>query len=337
MRIASGLGCVVLAALMTSPAYSQLDSGGIRGKVIDRDGKPIQGAEVRIENQGTHEQNLAKTNKTGDYSFVGLYSGNYKAYLLVNGKPVMVKGEGAGNELAVSGASSLRVNFDMKDAPAAGVVVPGASGSNAKEKAAAEKKANDEMKAAFNAGVAALKASQYEEAVKQFQLAAEKDKTQPAIFGNMGVALTALKKWDEAAEAYRSLLAIKPADAGMQAQLSLALANSGKIDEAMQAADEAGKLDPALAGQSYYNLGAILTNRGKSKEAVEAFKKAIAIDPKNAESQYQLGVAYFGSPDTLPEAVAAFEKYVELKPTGPNAETAKQFIAAGKAQLPARK
>src|SRR5258708_18263472 len=193
------------------------------------------------------------------------------------------------------------------------------------------------MKAGLNAGTGAIKAGNFEEAVKQLQLDGEKDPGQPAIFGNMGIALAGLKKYDDAIVAYRKSLAIKPDDAPTQALLSLALANSGKVDESLAAVTEVAKLDPSLAGQSYYNVGAILTNRGKSKDAVEVFKKAIVVDPKNAPSYYQLGIAYFSSPDTIPQAIAAFEKYLEVQPTGADAETAKQFIAAGKAQTPARK
>jgi tetratricopeptide (TPR) repeat protein len=334
MRLAERLGSLVIAALMTLPAYAQTGSGGVHGKVIDRDGKPVSGAQIRFDNQTTHQADTVKTNKSGDYSIVGLYAGKYKAYLFVDGKPVMIRGEKVGDEIQVNDTTDTRVNFDMKDAPTTTVAVPGAPSGNAKEKAAADKKNNEEMKAAFNAGVAALRASNFEEAVKQFQLASEKDPGQPAIFGNMGVALVALKKYDDAIAAYRKSLALKADDAPTQALLSLALANAGKTDEASQAVEEVAKLDPALAGQSYYNLGAILTNRGKSKEAVEVFKKAIAVDPKNSSSYYQLGIAYFGSPDTIPQAVSSFEKYLELMPTGPDAETAKQFIAAGKAQLP---
>jgi tetratricopeptide (TPR) repeat protein len=332
---------VALVALLTLPAYAQQvnqgGAGAVHGKVTDRDGKPVQGAQVRVDNQTTHQPDYAKTNKSGDYSIVGLYAGKYKAYLFVDNKPVMVKGDGAGNELIITETTDLRVNFDLKDAPATAIVVPNAPSGNAKERAAADKKTNEEVKAAYNAGLAALKANNFEEAVKQFKLAADKDPAQSAVFGNMGVALAGQKKYDEAIDAYRKSLALKADDAPTHALLSLALANAGKVDEASQEATEVAKLDPALAGQSYYNLGAILTNRGKAKEAVDIFKKAIAIDPKNAPSYYQLGIAYFSTPDTIPQAVSAFEKYLELMPTGPDAETAKQFVAAGKAQLPAKK
>ena len=339
MRIASLARSVVVAVLVTLPAYAQVGAGGIHGRVVARDGKAVQGAVIRMENTSTHQTDEAKTNKNGDYSIVGLYQGKYKAYAIVNGKLIMTKGEGTGNEIYISNTTDIRVNFDFKDVPAdvPAAPAPAASGSNSKEKAAADKKTNEEMKAAYNAGIAAMTASNFEDAVRQLQLAGEKDPGQPAIFGNMGVALAALKKYDEAVAAYRKSLALKPDDAPTQALLSLGLANAGKVDEAIVAVAEVAKLDPALAGQSYYNVGAILTNRGKAKDAVELFKKAVAVDSKNAPSYYQLGIAYFGSPDTIPQGVAAFERFLELAPTAPEAEAARQFIAAGKAQTPAKK
>src|SRR5215471_15269615 len=91
---------------------------------------------------------------------------------------------------------------------------------------------------------------------------------------------------------------------------------------------------PALAGQTYYNLGAMLGNGGKTKESVEFFKKAIEVDPKNADAYYQLGLSYFASADTIPAAIPVLQKYLDLQPNGTNAEAAKQLIATAKASAP---
>jgi tetratricopeptide (TPR) repeat protein len=205
---------------------------------------------------------------------------------------------------------------------------------------AAEKKADAEMLAFFSAGVAALKANNYEEAIKQFKAAAEKDSSQPAVFQNLGLALANVKKYDESAAAYRKAIELKPDDAGFYAELSSALADAGKLDEAAAPLQEAAKRNPSVGAQGYYNLvpwlsglGIVLTNRGKAKEAVDAFNKAIALDANYAKPYYQLGIAYFGSANTIPQAVSALEKFLQLNPAGPDAETAKQLIEAAKAQL----
>lgn len=334
MRLKSIIAAFAVTSLLSLPIYGQVGSGNVRGKVVDREGKPVQGAIVRLEHLGTHQTDDGKTGRNGEYSVIGLYGGQYKATLIVDGRAVMVRGDGVGNAFFVTDGSDATVSFDMKNAPATPPPTPANTKAPVDEKArAAEKKANEEMKASFAAGTAAMGAKNYEEAVKQFQMASEKDPTQSVIFAQMGLALANLKKYDDAVAAYRKSIAIKPDDAAVHALVTLALASAGKTEEAMKEVQEVAKLDPAMAGQSYYNLGAIYTNRGKSKEAVEAFKKAIEIDPKNAQSYYQLGIAYFGSVDTIPLAITALEKFLQLQSTGPDADAAKGLIDAAKAQI----
>lgn len=327
---------ILFAAVVATPIMGfaqQTGEGAINGKVLDRDGKPLQGAIVRIQNNATNQIDMATTNKTGSYSIAGLYVGRYKAQLIVDKQVVMGIGETQGDAIFVADGQATNVNFDMRKAPANAApkaAIP-APGKPDKAKAEAEKKADSEMRAAFNAGIAAMKAQNWDEAVKQFQAAAEKDPSQAAIFGNLGMALLRTKKYDDSIEAFKKSIALSPTDAGVHGQLSLAYGESGKMDDAEKEVQEAAKLDPTQAGISYYNLGAVMLLRGKTKEAVDMFKKAVEADPKNAPSYYQLGIAYFGSTDTIPAAISALEKYLQLDPNGTNAESAKQLIAAAKA------
>lgn len=335
MKFTSLISGVSLATLLSLGLHAQVVQGNIRGRILDREGKPLQGAVVRVEHLGSHQADDAKTNRNGEYSFIGLLAGQYKATAIVDGRAVMVRGEGTGNAIVVSNNTDTSVSFDLRNAPATPPPTPVAPAKAGDDRAKeAEKKTAEELKAAFNAGVAAMNAKNFEEAARQLQIAADKDPTQFAAFSNLGLALSNVKKYDEAAAAYRKSIALKSDDPAIHALLSLALANAGKVDEATLAVQEVAKLDAAMAGQSYYNLGAIHTNRGKSKEAVEAFNKAIEIDPKNSQAYYQLGIAHFASAETIPQAISALEKFLQLEPTGPNAEAAKQLIEAAKAQAP---
>ena len=329
-RISSIVGTVAAVLLISLAGFAQIGGGEVQGKVLDRDGKPLQAAVLRFENTGTHQIDEAKTNKNGGYSLSGLFQGKYKVILIVDGHAIMVRGETVGDDIFVNDRQDVTVNFDMRKAPSTPPpdVAPARAANKAKSDV--EKKADAEMRVAFNNGMTAMKAQNYDEAIKQFQLAVQKDATESAIFGNLGLAYLRTRKYDDAAAAFRKSLALNPGDAGVHASLSLALSESGKLGEAQQEVEEVAKLDPAKAGQGYYNLGAILLERGKSKEGVELFKKSIELDPTYALAYYQLGLAYFGSPDTIPLAIPALEKYLQLQPNGQNAEAAKQLLAAAK-------
>ena len=204
MRFASRIGILAIAIFVSSIAYAQVGAGLAHGKVVDRDGKPVQGATVLWENPNLHTTAETKTNKNGAYSLSGLYAGKYKATVIVGGKALMVQGEGTGNELQIVDNTDLPLNFNLNEVSAGDLAALAASGGGKDKKPAVSKKAAEEMKAAFTAGTAALKASNYEEAARQFQIAAEKDPSQPATFVNLGLALSNLKKYDDAVAAYRA-------------------------------------------------------------------------------------------------------------------------------------
>jgi tetratricopeptide (TPR) repeat protein len=339
MKLISKTLPLIVIVVLSIPSYAQFGQGAIYGKVVDREGKPLQGAVVQIEHLTTHQTDTAKTNKNGQYSISGLFQGQYKVTVTVNGTTAMVKGTGAGDAIYVASGLDVAVNFDLRTAAApAPTSSTSASAANSAAKdsdkaKAAEKKTDAEMRGFFSAGVAALKANNYEEAIKQFKAAAEKDSTQPATFQNLGLALANVKKYDESAAAYRKAIELKPDDAGFHAELSSALADAGKFDEASAPLQEAAKLNPSVAAQGYYNLGVVLMNRGKSKEAVDSFNRAVALDANYPKPYYQLGIAYFGSTKTMTQAVSSLEKFLQLNPTGPDAETAKQLIETARAQL----
>ena len=318
-------------------SYGQFGQGAIYGKVLDREGKPLQGAVVQIEHLTTHQIDDAKTNKNGQYSISGLFQGQYKVTVIASGKIAMVKGATAGDAVYVASGIDVAVNFDLRNAPSTSLPAPavpaGAASGDSDKAKAADKKADAEMRASFSAGLAALKSNNYEEAIKQFKAAAEKDPSQPGVFQNLGLAFANAKKYDESAAAYRKAIELKPDDAGLYAELSSSLADAGKLDEAATPLQQAAKLNPSIAAQGYYNLGIVLMNRGKSKEAVDAFNQSIALDANYAKPHYQLGIAYFGSANTISQAITALEKFLQLNPTGPEVETAKQLIEAAKTQL----
>jgi len=312
----------VVAMLLAIPAFSQ--TGNISGKVVDTEGKPLTGATISIDRQQINQHFEVKTDNKGQYLHAGLPTGGYTVSVMKDGKPLMTN-----NAVRVNFGGDTKIDFDLKNAKAA------AGNSDEERKKIAEEKAKaDATKASFEGARAALASKNYDEAIRLFKEASEKDPTQHVIFANLADAYSQAKKYDDSAAAYKKAIELKPDEAPYYNNLGIALGNAGKIDEATQNLQKAAELNPTGAGQSYYNLGAVLTNKGRTKEASDAFKKAIEFNPQMAAAYYQLGISYFGSPTTIPEAIPVLEKFLSLQPTGPDADAAKQLIEAAKQSAP---
>jgi len=320
---------LVMAMLIAIPSFAQ--TGNLHGKVTDPDGKPLTGATISIDRQGITQHFEVKTDNKGQYLHAGLPTGQYQVSVMKDGKKLMTM---PGN---VRFGGDTAVDFDLKAAAAAGV------SDEARAKAAEEKAKAEATKASFEQARTALINKQYDEAIRLFKEAAEKDPTQHVIFANLADAYSQAKKYDDAAAAYQKAIELKPDEAAYYNNLGIVQGNAGKIDDATKALQKAAELNPPGAGQSYYNLGAVLTNRGRTKEAADAFKKAIEYNPQMAQAYYQLGISYFGQPNTIPEAIPTLEKFQQLvaalpkeqqAPFANDVEASKQLIEAAKASAP---
>jgi len=322
MRFANKiLPFLFIAMIFAIPSYAQ--TGAIEGKVLDPEGKPLVGAVISIDRMGTSQHLEVKTDSKGAYFHAGMPTGQYKVTVMKDGKPANSMD---GVRVTFGGVS--KADFDFRQLAAA------AANTEEAARAEAERKAQEEIKNAFDQGIAAMTAKNYAEAARLFGEAAAKDPTQHVIYGNLGGALSEAKKYDDSANAYRKAIELKPDEAAYYNNLGIVLGSSGKIDEAIQALEKSAELNPTGADKAYFNLGAVLTNRGRSTEAAQAFKKAIEFNPTNAQAYLQLGISYFGSPATMGEAVTILEKFLTMSPSPTDAETAKALIEAAKQAAP---
>jgi tetratricopeptide (TPR) repeat protein len=217
------------------------------------------------------------------------------------------------------------------------------------EKAIKEREAslqkNKALNESFTAGMDALKAQKYDDAVTAFTKASEMDAKQHVVWANLAESYfgqAKSKTGDEQMaimtkgfDAYNKALELKPDDAGYHNNYALALARAKKFPEAQAELTKAAQMDPANAGRYYYNLGALLVNNAQLEPAGEAFKKAIEADPNYADAHYQYGIYLISKAKTTPDGKVipepgtkeSFEKYLALKPDGPYADSAKGMLA----------
>jgi tetratricopeptide (TPR) repeat protein len=349
------------AAVMLSAVSAFSQTAFVQGVITDPDGKIVTGAVVAFENAETKNHTESKgSDKKGHY-VASMKPGVYSVTVTVEGKVRQtikqyeaIGGNGDALDIRLKPAGQTAPVTAAGAPPAPGGGKPAASGgkeSKEDEKAAKEREAqlakNKELNDSFGAGKTAIDNKQWDEAITQLTKASELGPTQPAVWAGLAEAYVGSAKAAKAADAgpifdkafasFDKLLTIAPDDAGTYNNYALALAADKKLDDAKTKLAKAVELDPPGAGKYHYNLGALLMNSNQTDGAVDEFKRAIDADPNYAEAYYYYGSTLVGKA-TLDQktgkmvapagTIEALQKYLQLKPDGPNAQPAKDLIAA---------
>ncbi len=357
----------VLAALIVGAFVSVLaprasaQTGSISGTILDLNAKPWAGLTVQaVSDQGAKQE--AKTDNDGKYSIRSLRPGVYSVTVISFPPPNDKQPPYEMAKVRVPAGEDAKADANFKDV----LAKQSAASQEQVKKQEEEKQKFQGMKAHFDAGVGFLnQAGQAktdlgkatadqrdalrqqmkdlsEKAVTELEAAktaaGEKDTNLNLILARLGDAYDAAGRSEDAANAYKQAIELKPM-AAYYNNLGGIYGRAGKIAEAMAAFQKSAELDPQNAAQAYRNGGITLYNAGKMKEAVEPLKRATELDPKSAQAWYLLAAALVGSMDykqvgtkleviVQPGTVEAYQKAVELDPNGPYGQQAKQGLEA---------
>jgi tetratricopeptide (TPR) repeat protein len=361
-------GCALLAACA---AWAQTTT--LEGEVTDPNGQPLKGAVIDLTRTDIKGHYSVKTDKKGHWLYTGLPAGTFDIVCMVDGKPVdkvsnVKSGYGDNPPVNFDLRKAAAAQAAAQQANATGQMTQDQARGMSKEqkeqyeaqlkKNAEAMKKNKALNDTYNAGQDALKAAQadtdpakkitdYQTAIDNFNKAGQIDANQVAIWDSLGTAYEGLgkaqtgdekmKSLDQAVEAYKHGLTIKPDDAAVYNQLGNIYGAEKKIPEATEALNKAAQLDPAMAPRAYFNMGANLVNGGQADKAAEFFKKATDADPNYAEAWYQYGNILMsqgkvdpktGQQTYPPDTANALKKYVELQPNGSHAQEATAMLSA---------
>jgi tetratricopeptide (TPR) repeat protein len=316
------LGVLLAAGVAAAQSLSRLE-----GKCTNENGQPYVGAIIEIDREDVKTHAEVKTDKRGEYLYVGLQPGRYTITLKYEGRAVY-----SFRGIVLRPGDTLTLDFDMKKEIASNPALVKAK----KEREEAAKKF-EELKQHFDAGTAAFQQGNYALAITELQQAATLDPSQDVILAKLGDAYAANKQADEAADAYQKAIAIRPDAAGYHNNLGNVFARAGKGQEALEEFRKAAELEPAQAGMYWRNAGIVLYNAGKTSEAVEPLQKAVAVDPNDALSHYLLGICLLSKVEQkteggmmkmipAPGTVEAFQKYLALEPNGSHAAEVKDIL-----------
>ena len=148
--------------------------------------------------------------------------------------------------------------------------------------------------------------------VEQAEILTEQYPGATVVWNILGVSRTQIGKLDEAIEAYKKSILLKPDFALAHYNLGSTLQELGRLDEAEASYTKAITLKPNHA-EAHYNLGNMLKELGRLDEAEASYKQAIVFKPDYPEAHSNLG-NMLQEIDRLGEAEASYTQALALKP-----------------------
>jgi tetratricopeptide (TPR) repeat protein len=330
---------VTLAGLLVFAASALAQVTTMEGTVTGTDGKPVQGAEIRIHRTDIKwDAKGLKTDKHGHYIHTGVPGGGtYEVSVFVNGQEA-AKNSGIKSQMGDhppldfdlrKNAVATDTKALMQQAMQSGEISDDLSHQLSPEQLAALKKSMEENKgkiqknnalnASFNEGMAALKsapgqatpdakAQAYQTAVTALEKAGQLDPTQSAVWSNLG-------------DAYLGLASTKT---GPDFDAATA--------KGIEAYDKAIQLKPSDPA-THNNYGLALAKAKKYPEAEAELRKAAELDPPTAfQRYYNLGALLSNIGQSEP-ASKAFKAAIDSAPDNPkNAEAYYQYALSLAAQ-----
>jgi tetratricopeptide (TPR) repeat protein len=289
--------------------------GRIGGIVVDLEGKPIEGVKVQIVfSQNENLKFEGVTNKKGEWSFLGLGTGNWHMTAFLAGYDPVTQ------TLYVSQLQvNPKVTVKMKKA----------------ERAGGGGIVQDEASFAFlEKGNQLFREGKYDEAIAQYQQFIEKNPQAYQVQISIGDCYREKGDFDKAKEIYEKIIELSQADtvlgkemaAKAQAGIGNIYVKQNKLTEAQEyfkkSIDSSPK-DEILA----YNVGEIYFSNQQHDEALKYFGLASEIKPDWPDPYLKLGYVYLNKAD-YPSAIAKFEKFLTLEPEGERAALAKNILNA---------
>ncbi len=301
--------CAIVLGVAAVPASAQ--TGQLKGKVVDAENKPVEGAKVTLRQADNNSKFDLKTNKKGEYMQIGLPPGDYTITAEKEGLSATQK-KHIGLDLAEVNLTLTKGGVNTAD-------------MSKEDRAKAEARVAG-IRAAYSEGAALSNAGKYDEAIAKFNEVLKEVAKCTECYIGIGASSAAKKDYAGAEAAYKKALELDANSLDAYNGLANIYNDQKKFPEAQAMSAEASKR--AMAGgassggaETLYNGGVISWNANDFAKAQEQFAAAIKANPNHAESHFMLGRVYLNL-GKLPDAAKEFETYTKIAPSGPNAKEA---------------
>jgi tetratricopeptide (TPR) repeat protein len=313
LKIASLFLAVLL--LFSGPAFSQAGrgTGRVRGVVLDLEGKPIAGASVTLTFSESASLKLeTKTDRKGEWAFLGLGSGSWKLDVSV---PGFLSESSSLNIVQLSLNPKITVNLKRVQKTTSAYIQ------------------DESTLKLLDEGNQFFKEEKYETALAIYQEFLQKNPAAYQILISIGDCYREKGEFDKAAENYNKAVEEAKKDPAIGKEVAAkglagignCFLKQGKIPEAQdffKKSIENAPNDEILA----YNVGEIYFSNQNPDEALKYFGLASQIKAEWPDPYFRMGYVYLNKGDNA-NAITKFEKFLSLEPDTERSAQAKNILS----------
>jgi Flp pilus assembly protein TadD len=283
------VAAVLLAGVfLAAPLAGQYREYYISGKVVDPQKEPIGGVEITLRDVVSSRSYSMKTNKNGEFKFVGLPRGDYKVFFKKDGYAVKE------DEWKL-----LQPQAKMEKVEIPPVIM-------ATEQLVQEVERLREAEAGVKTASEKIRQGDYDGALAALKPVLVKNPQDPNALYLSGVACLRKGMVEEAAGDFFKVTEISPKFAAAHYQLGVCYERQKEPEKALAAYLRALDLDPSNPDAAY-NTGLILFGLGRVDEALPRFEQALALRPDDPAYLEMAGRCYINRSE-FAKAVEYLEK-----------------------------
>jgi len=173
----------------------------------------------------------------------------------------------------------------------------------------------EEAQQVYQLGNALAAQGKTDQAVVHYERALSLNPDHAEAHNNLGLALAAQGRIDQAVSHYERALSLKPDDAQTHYNLGNVHRAQGRIDQAVSHYERALSLNPgdAVNAKAHNNLGLALAAQGKMDQAIAQYERALSLNRDYVKAYNNLGLAYMAQGKT-DQAVIQYERALSLNP-----------------------
>jgi tetratricopeptide (TPR) repeat protein len=161
-------------------------------------------------------------------------------------------------------------------------------------------------------GLAFGKLGQFENAIKDYDMAIALNSSYYQAYNNRGVVLEKLGQFENAIKDYNMAIALNSSYYQAYNNRGMVLEKLGQLENAIKDYNMAITLNPSNY-EAYDNLGVLYGNAGLIDKAIETFNKSLAVNQNYYNAYNNRGLLYF-SLGQYERALNDFNKTLELEP-----------------------